>query len=67
MPPKDTRWTQFVPRKVYDKYQDRMEIRLARVKEDHRNDLKAILARITTLEGVVAHLDDMLHGEENDN
>ncbi len=47
---KDTRWTQFVPRRVYDKYQDRMEIRLARLKEDNRNDLLALVKRLNNLE-----------------
>ncbi len=31
------------PRKVFDKHVDRMEIRRQRDKEDHRNDLKAII------------------------
>ncbi len=50
-------------RKVFDKYCDRMDVKLARVKEDYRADIVALLGRITTLEGVVAHLDDLLHGE----
>ncbi len=58
MPPKDTRWTQFVPRKVYDKYQDRMEIRLSRVREDYRADMAALVARLILLEEAVEELMD---------
>lgn len=37
-------------RKVFDKYCDRMEIRLARVKEDYRADLAALMKRLINLE-----------------
>lgn len=39
-----------VPRKVFDKSLDRIDIRIQRIKEDYRNDLVAILARIVTIE-----------------
>ncbi len=37
-------------RKVFDKYCDRMELKLQRVKEDYRADLQALFHRITNLE-----------------
>ncbi len=45
----DNRFTN-TPRKLFDKSNDRMEIRIARIKEDYRADIAAVLARIRTLE-----------------
>ncbi len=38
------------PRKVFDKLVDRIEIRRQRDREDHRNDVQALIARIANLE-----------------
>ncbi len=44
------------PRKVFDKHVDAMEWKRLRDREDHRNDLKAILQRITNLEDQLTQL-----------
>ncbi len=43
-------------RKVFDKYCDRMDIRVARIKEDYRADLAALLARLINLERILEDL-----------
>ncbi len=37
-------------RKVFDKYCDRMDIKLARIREDYRADLAALMKRLINLE-----------------
>ncbi len=44
------------PRKVFDKHVDRMETRRQRDREDHRADMKALLARLVLLEKQHAEL-----------
>ncbi len=46
----------FVPRRVFDKYTDRMAVTIARVKEDYRADIKALLQRLRNLEKLQAQL-----------
>ncbi len=46
-------------RKVFDKHVDRIELRRKRDVEDHRADMKALLARLVRLEE--AHEDLLLH------
>ncbi len=40
----------YISRKLFDKYQDRMDLRLVRIKEDYRNDMLALLNRLQNLE-----------------
>lgn len=42
-----------MPRKVFDKYQDRMELKVTRIKEDYRADIAALIGRINNLERIV--------------
>ncbi len=42
-------------RRVFDKYCDRMDLRVARIKEDYRADMKALLARVVLLEECFDH------------
>ncbi len=44
------------PRKVFDKAMDRQDLRLKRVKEDYRADLKAMVQRLINLEDTVGRL-----------
>ncbi len=54
------------PRKVFDKHVDAMERKRLRDREDHRNDLKAIVQKINRLDDLLTkltlHLE--LHCEE---
>ncbi len=57
----------YISRKMFDLYQDRINIRVARIKEDYRSDIAAVLARVQNLE----HLWDQLfpieeRGQEDD-
>ncbi len=45
------------PRKVFDKHVDAMERKRLRDREDHRNDLKAILRRMENVETQLTLLD----------
>ncbi len=38
------------PRKVFDKYVDRMDLKLMRAKEDHRSDIGTLVRQIRKLE-----------------
>ncbi len=60
------KWTH-TPRKVFDKYCDRMEIKIARIKEDYRADLVALLARIRNLEDQLIKYFPIEDAEEADN
>ncbi len=40
-------------RKVFDKSMDRIEVRRQRDREDHRNDMAALGARLSNLEAIV--------------
>ncbi len=44
------------PRKVFDSYIDRMAVKRSRDREDHRNDIGALLQRITNLEDQLTQL-----------
>ncbi len=44
------------PRKVFDLYIDRMAIKRARDKQDHRADMQALISRIQNLEDQLTHL-----------
>ncbi len=50
------------PRKVFDKYIDRMAVKRQRDREDHRNDMQTIVQRMNRLETqltlIAQHLDD---------
>ncbi len=50
------------PRKVFDAYIDRMAVKRARDKEDHRADVQALLKRISNLENQLTH-QRQLHDE----
>ncbi len=61
------------PRRIFDKHVDRMELKRQRDREDHRNDVQAVLQRIrnletqlTKLEEHVAHHCSQLIDEEGD-
>ncbi len=43
----------YTPRKVFDKFSDRIEVRRRRDREDHRSDMAALIGRISSLERVV--------------
>ncbi len=51
----------YTPRKVFDKYIDRMAIKRQRDRDDHRNDLSAILRRIENLENELTKLIQQLN------
>ncbi len=40
----------YISRKMFDVYQDRLDRRVARIKEDYRSDIVAVLARVQNLE-----------------
>ncbi len=44
------------PRKVFDKYIDKMAIRRDRDRQDHRADMQALISRIQNLEDQLIHL-----------
>ncbi len=56
------------PRKVFDSYIDRMAVKRARDKEDHRADLQAIFQRLVNLESQLSlqilELEDLAHHVE---
>ncbi len=65
MPPMNEDRYRNTPRKVFDKHVDRMELKRLRDREDHRNDLKAILARLAALEDHVSrHCENLAKQEE---
>ncbi len=45
-----------VPRKIFDKHVDRMEVKRLRDREDHRADLQAIFQRLITVENHLSKL-----------
>ncbi len=51
------------PRKVFDRALDRVEVRRQRDREDHRNDLRALMARLENLE---LRFQDLFPIEEED-
>ncbi len=40
----------FLTRKVFDKVHDRLDLRIARIKQDYRADVAAVLRRVQNLE-----------------
>ncbi len=44
------------PRKVFDKYIDRMAIKRQRDREDHRADMQALIKRLLNLEAQLTEL-----------
>ncbi len=50
----------YISRKMFDKYQDRLDLRVQRIKEDYRNDISALMARLITVEQAFALLHDKL-------
>ena len=51
MPPNDrANRYDHTPRKVFDKAMDRMDLKRQRDREDSRSDLRAVLARIVSIE-----------------
>ncbi len=46
----------YISRKMFDVYQDRLDLRVQRIKEDYRADVHALLARIVVMEKAIEDL-----------
>ncbi len=46
----------YISRKLFDKYQDRIDLRLTRIKEDYRNDLATVLATVQEMQDQLTEL-----------
>ncbi len=50
-----------VPRKVFDKHIDRVELRRQRDRQDHRADMQALIQKLENLEKKVTHLEELMN------
>ncbi len=51
----------YISRKMFDIYQDRLDLRVQRIQEDYRADVAALLARINSLEARFTEMADLFH------
>ncbi len=50
------------PRKVFDKYVDRMDLKLLRAKEDHRSDIGTLIRKLKELDNKLFLLQEQIEG-----